>query len=700
MDNGQAVLRRFLAAVLVLASQFLSQSAFAADAASPPGFSEPIYTEIIPTSAALPYDPKTDVKESFQAPNGKTIEVLLKGPVGSGTYSRPIGPGETPDHYFPAVVNEAVAAKAHRLVIPKGTYDFDGPHLCENLASAKCQDPAACSAAQYWNCQPHWTIGTYPSGQVTTPDSLTDLDIDFSGSVLNFKAPVIGIWILETQRLRLRNFTIDWPALRIASLGTIVADPANPGHNALVIDNGYTVKDPFMGGHVQIQAVDIWDASAKDPPGRFDAKANNSFETYWIFGSAPQPTYEGKTAAGAQTFSCKSCNFQNSTTDPSCSFFAGCANFDGYAAGTRVIVRHYTYNGFALYVTWSNDVDLENLTLLTGPGMGIAVGSNGGYRGFRLHNSAVKRAPGRLISTASDAVNLSLQADLMIENNEIADQGDDGLNIHPVSSSVTAVNAASIQLPGVCDPDPMDNPIAGDALALYDANFAYLGTAHVKSVAGSFCGTLTLTLDHAVKGFTAAGQIVDMTQQFSARSIVRRNRFHDNRGHGVLINTPYALVADNTFAYNSMGGVASAAGNGNGPGATNLTLSGNSVFMPGQWTQDGGSINLIATTADGTILSSPLFEKILIANNRFDDMPGPALVMTSARFVDVAGAAIANANRDRSAPVFYGHVTSNDSIVLYKSDDAAICGVERSGSTGPVGVDPGDRGVVVSQKCK
>jgi hypothetical protein len=56
---------------------------------------------------------------------------------------------------------------------------------------------------------------------------------------------VIGIWILETQRLRLRNFTVDWPSLPIASLGTITPDPLNPGHNALVIDRQYPVEDRY-----------------------------------------------------------------------------------------------------------------------------------------------------------------------------------------------------------------------------------------------------------------------------------------------------------------------------------------------------------------------------------------------------------------------------------------------------------------------
>jgi hypothetical protein len=75
-------------------------------------------------------------------------------------------------------------------------------------------------------------------------------------------------------------------------------------------------------------------------------------------------------------------------TDPTCSFFSGCANFDNFAPGTRVVVRHYTYNGFAFLVNWSNDIDFQNVQLRTGPGIGFSVSNEGGYRGFRLYNSA------------------------------------------------------------------------------------------------------------------------------------------------------------------------------------------------------------------------------------------------------------------------------------------------------------------------
>ena len=658
----------------------------------------PIYSEVIPTSSGLPYDPATDIRESFEAPNGKKVEVLVKGPIGSGTYTRAIRPGETPDVYFPAVVQEAVNAGAHHLVIPKGVYVFAGPQLCTDLSSQSCNQSDSCNANQYYECNPHWTIGQSPTGQVIEPNSISDLDIDFSGSELDFSAPVRGINILEAQRLRLRNVTIDWPHLPIASLGTIRRDPDNPGHNALVIDEKYPVTDRYQGGPVQIQAVDIWDDSV-DPPGTFDPKANNDFETYFIFG-APQPTYVGKTAAGAQTFSCKSCVFENGTADPTCSMFLGCANFDGFAPGTRVIVRHYTYNGEAISVNWSNDIDLENVKLRTGPGMGITVSYNGGYRGFRLANSEITRGPGRIISTASDAIDVSLQADLILEGNDVGFQGDDSINIYSTTASIGAVRGDKIDVAGPCAPDPMDAPVRGSQLAFFDPNYVYMGTTRVVAATGDNCGTLTLTLDHPLAGLDTTDNLLDLTQLPMARYIVRNNELHECRCHGVVVNAPYGLIDANLMFDNSAGGIELQGGSGAGPAATNLAITDNVISKPGQWAQTLGAISLVAPSDDDNIVSQPVFEKIRIANNVIENAPGPAIVATSAGYFSIKSNRLSDTNQAQATPANFGTLSTLDSILLYLSGDGTVCDTYRTGTTtGAIGIDPTDTRVSVESSC-
>src|SRR6516162_5166993 len=80
---------------------------------------------------------------------------------------------------------------------------------------------------------------------------------------------------------------------------------------------------------------------------------------------------------------------------------------------------------------------------------GCCIGAHdGGYRGFRLANSNITRGPGRLISTASDALDVTMQADVIVENNNIGYQGDDSVVISPTVMPVIGVDGAEIRTTG------------------------------------------------------------------------------------------------------------------------------------------------------------------------------------------------------------------------------------------------------------
>jgi hypothetical protein len=267
--------------------------------------------------------------------------------------------------------------------------------------------------------------------------------------------------------------------------------------------------------------------------------------------------------------------------------FQGCANFDGFRSGARVIVRHYTYNGFAVLIEWSSDIDLEGIHILSGPGMGIAVENAGGFRGFRLAHSSIARGRGRLLSTASDAVNISaLVGDVIVEDNDFADQGDDGVNISPSAASITASHAGSITMAASCTPNPRDRPMPGDVLAFFDAHGGFLGTARAASIAGTPCGDASsLSVTMACSGSTSCLRMVealvpgetfvDLTLQPVARYFVSRNHFHDNRGQGMQAGAPYGAITGNTFSRNSMGAIHVDVGGG--LGASSVLVSGNTV---------------------------------------------------------------------------------------------------------------------------
>lgn len=572
----------------------------------------PYWSSLVPASMGLPLGPN-DIQRTFPAPNGQTVHVLVKGPVGGGVFTmRPINSGELPDDYFPAAVAAAVQAGVHKLVIPKGVYNFNPP----------IKGPVG---------PPHWLI-TY----------VNDLEIDGQGSVLNFSEPRGGIAIQPAQRIRLRNFTIDWPNLQIASLGTIVQ--GSNGQKNLQIDSQYNVD-----ATTQVQGVNVWDT------------VNNTwaFRTTETYPSSP-PIYIGN-----RTFSSSA--------------------FSVFDVGTRVLVRHYIDSGWAVAVATSSDIDLENITVLASPGYGFFV-IGPGNRGFRLAYSSVKRASGHLISAVEDCVHVvNFQGDVMIENNELAYQGDDTMNITATFEPVLASSGTQVTLSANVP------PTAGDFVAFFDPQMNFLGAAQIQSVSAPDAqGNDPVTLDQAVPGVNTASLSVNLTEAVPARYLVQNNNIHDHRARGTLVRAAYGLVNHNTYKNDTLGAILAGAELGEGPGANNLIISNNTVSGSGELAALFGAIRVVSTPDDTNVSTVPIDQGIVISNNTVNDSPGPAFLIASAANVSLFGNSISNTNQYSSVESQnFGSASSKASTVVYGASQVNLCGTQISGTTtGPLGIDP------------
>ena len=724
---SRSIIFGIVATALSLTLQSFSQTQNASSANRPPmatparnpsvpPFLAPIYSEVIPTSSGFTYNPAYDNLETFVAPNGRTVKVLVRGPEGGGTYTRAMNSEETADAYFPAIVSEAIAAGAHTVVIPKATYTLQPPNVI-NPATGQTWAQCYFNNANPFNCPPHWTIGPYPTEPFKVPSGIVDLEIDLSGSTLSFNSPGNGIEILNASRVRLKNFTIDWPNLPIASLGTIVADPDNPGHNALVIDSRYPVTSPYYpGGNIQIQAVDPWNDSDSVPaPGVYSA--NLSVEEYFTFPSlsqVAQPTYVGRTPAGAQTYSCKSCNFTNVINQGQpCSFFDGCANFDPFSVGERVLVRHYSYlNGAAIILVFTEDIGLENFAILTGPTDGIDTLANGGLRGLRISNGNIDRGPGRLITVPSGALGID-QDDFQLENSVIGFGGDDLLNISPTRWGINSIVPGSngdtvVTFSGNCQPSIHNDPVVGDSLAFYDPNFIYLGSAPVVSETNN-CNTngtiaATLSLHNSI---SAAVALIDLTDSDSARYFIKGNTFEYNRQHGILEDSSYGLIDGNTFRYNTSGAMIFAdVTNGiPGPGAGNITISNNEISQSPSSPYNSvlASITVLGLDSDSKVIKSPLFQKLVVSGNSISDVTSAAIAFTSTEYLAVESNTVTNSNESKysSWGKLFSPLSPNDSILIYGSSTGEVCASTiEGGSSGPIGVSSKvDKNISVEQSC-
>jgi hypothetical protein len=261
------------------------------------------------------------------------------------------------------------------------------------------------------------------------------------------------------------------------------------------------------------------------------------------------------------------------------------------------------------------------------------------------------------------------------------------------------VSGDQISVVGPCDPDPMDVPVPGDALAFFDANFVYVDTAYVTA-STSVCGTPTLTLDRTVPGLNTTYSLIDLTQQPTARYIVRNNLAHECRCHGIITDSPYGFIDGNTYFDNTAGGIGLVGGNGFGPGATNLLISDNYTSYSGQSTQYSGTIAMFAPTAAGEIIDKPLFEKIKMTDNVFEQLPGPAIIATSVRYLSIENSTIVNSNTVQSNPIDYGTIPTLDSVIAYDSGAGNVCGTLKSGdTTGAIGIDPTAKTILVEATC-
>jgi hypothetical protein len=237
------------------------------------------------------------------APNGKQVMVSIAAPKIDGAYDvPPIPSGEDPAGY---IANAISLAGLHRaIVFPKGGI--------YNFSSAGCQTGGA-----------HLKL-----------NAATDVVIDGNGSVLNFLAPCLGVAFINPTHVVLKNFTIDWPTLQIASLGTIVA---SGGTGQRRFNYGLQIDRQYVTGAMprSYKSINAWDAGH----GYWSLQHPDHEVGY----NPRQPLSETGAAKDVQSWGAH------------------------FAPGERVLVRHYTTEGDAIAIYHGQDVTLQNITIYASP---------------------------------------------------------------------------------------------------------------------------------------------------------------------------------------------------------------------------------------------------------------------------------------------------------------------------------------------
>lgn len=489
-------------------------------------------------------------------------------------------------------------------------------------------------------------------------ENLKDFTLSGNGATLVFTQPVSGISIINSQRLKINYVRIDWEGLPIASGGTIEPDPST-GKNVLRIDPKYGI-DPAT----PIEVVSLYDTAAR--------KWTKSAKAEAFYNPDPPPVY----SAATQTYSS--------------------SKFDSFPAGSTVLVRHYAYKGNAvrIYGTQNEEITLKSVIVYSAPGMAFYI--NGLKRGLWMTNCTVRALmenPLRLISAATDGIHLrNPGADLIIEGNNISQQGDDGLNLGAASAKVLSVSGDGLSVT-ITSPNQLVED--GNELALFNSGLGYLGEAKIKTngvhpVYVNNVKYYTLDLDRSVAGLQSDGFVRNLTRS-GARYIIRNNTFKDNRARGLIVQSPLGLVEGNTIENTTMTGLmvlSDASDWFEGVGAADVIVRGNTIRGTG-WSQinsEGGALTVMGKLPSG-IAMFPAHQGLDISGNTISNVPGPCLLLGSVRKANVNGNSCENANQDPTS-LWLGAASMSGSIVISHSHDIHFSNNVRSGtSTGAVSID-------------
>jgi hypothetical protein len=595
----------------------------------------PLFSDAISrksTETAAPHD----FVEDIQVPDGTNVRVLVKAPSLANAAKilkvTPIAPGQTPNDYFAAAITQAISGGYAQVVFPKAAYNF--------------VTPANAGAS-------HVII-----------KGAKNLVIDGQGSTLNFASPLSGgVSIVNSQRLALKRFNLDWPKTLMASIGTIVSINNKANTLRVRIAPQYHVESS-----TQIIALTPWDAKS-DP-------ANPHF-SLTSFYKEQYTNNTGTHFVGNQTFEI-----------PYYNHFI--------QVGDVFLVRHFGAAPWMSAISAAgHDIDFEQVNVYASPLMGFSISGGSGYR--LSHCSVTRLSAARLISSAADAVHAAdTVGDIIIEDSTFAYQGDDGLNIHGAIGGTA--KAGQDFLHWTVGGEGSWAPYGwakDDPIGWFDNVLGFRGTTPFQSVSRAPSGLQINLKDKAPKDTTRVSDL----SHVGARFVVRNNKYLYNRARGILLQTSFGLLENNSFIGQTIHGlILGVAPDSEGPGVQNVIVRGNHFSNVGSIPQIqplpepdaayGAMMISVQGDANNVTSQVPVHANLVLDSNTFTNLRGPGLFITRANNVVVVNNQLTDTNLSRLPFVNLGTANLGGSIVIDHAHNIFLSNNTIQGATtGPISID-------------
>ncbi|MCK4750190.1 MAG: right-handed parallel beta-helix repeat-containing protein, partial [Bacteroidales bacterium] len=219
--------------------------------------------------------------------------------------------------------------------------------------------------------------------------------------------------------------------------------------------------------------------------------------------------------------------------------------------GTYIIARHQVYGYQAFQFSKCSNINIENITIYSNPGMGLTGRDS---RDFNIQHLRVMIRPGsgRWMSSAADATHFSrCRGDLVMENCLFESMGDDATNINAghFVAVTERLDDRRIRIGSGNRGRTPPAPEVGDRLELSGRErkletYATMTVASAEKDEGK--NTLTVTFEEELPQRTREGDIIGNTSA-CPNVLIRNCMVIRNRARGFLIKTRGALIEDCYF---------------------------------------------------------------------------------------------------------------------------------------------------------
>ncbi len=563
-----------------------------------------------------------------------------------------------------------VVARAHTLTIQAGhgdlNYDYFRFKALFDKARAAKADKVDIPAGAYRIYPPQ----NFPAGQgLIEASGLSHAVIDGHGATVSFASigtaqapldkvyPRAGIHMSRADHVTLRNFVMDWyeplaVPVRVGGTGL----PGSP--QTLTVDPAFPV-DPQVP--IPLRGVMPYNV----PQRKFVLSRELGPDDFAVWQREHSPQ-------GSMAYLCPAAI--SGVPASTCFRYIGHQTY-AFGATERLspvpskpgnFIATVRDNNFAAIVAdgASSYLTISAITIYNSPGAGVVV-INSGRATHVDHVRIVRKpdallAPGeqpRFISTLSDGMDVINSAgDVVIEDCEIANQADDGLNIRAAMVRAIPVDTHTFQaIAGAVDHFYR----VGGLVDVYDDKGINVLASKIAIAAivppapGSRKYTVTLagTMPPLRRGFAYQIRVLDWDND---NVVVRRSWFHDSTERGVVVHDADVAIVGNRFERTAESAVQvlydNQSGTAEGAVASNVIIAGNliqdvnvgwfdpalrSVAAPAAIAVYFGARSGLAGGFNAP-LGNVVADHLAIADNVIQSVPGLAILVSQANDVILA----------------------------------------------------------------